>query len=202
QHWRRRAVGVAAVRAGERALDICAGTGDLALQLARAGAQVVAADFCAPMVARAARKGGALADVRARPRFLLADALALPFAAAAFDLCTVAFGIRNVQEPAAALRELARVCRPGGRIVVLEFCRPRTPLFAGAWSFYFHRLLPRLGRLLNGADNGAYRYLPESVRTFPEREAFLQLMVAAGLGRPRQTILSCGIAAIYRGEVG
>ncbi len=196
--WRRRTVAVAAVRDGEHVLDLCAGTGDLSLALARNGARVVGADFCAPMLRHALRKA---AGAPRPPRFLCGDAMALPFASAAFDLCTVAFGIRNVEDPVAALREMARVTRPGGRIVVLEFCRPRLPVVGGAYLFYFRRVLPRLGRWLTGTDNGAYQYLPDSVMTFPERGAFLELMRRAGLQAPRQVILSAGIAAIYRGEV-
>jgi len=199
QRWRRRAVAVAALRAGESVLDVCSGTGDLALLMARHGARVVGADFCAPMLRHARRKA---AGAEAPPRFLAGDALALPFANAAFDLCTVAFGIRNVEDPVAALREMARVTKPGGRVVVLEFCRPRVPLFAHAYLFYFRRVLPTLGRWISGASNGAYRYLPDSVMTFPERAAFLELMARAGLRAPRQAILSGGIAALYRGEVG
>ena len=198
--WRRRTVAVVDVRSGERGLDVCAGTGDLSLQLARAGAHVVGADFCAPMIVRADAKARAAGASR-QPRFLVGDALRLPFADATFDFCTVAFGIRNVQDPVAALREMARVTRPGGRVVVLEFCRPRVPLFAGAYLFYFRRVLPRLGAWISGARNDAYAYLPESVMAFPERAAFLHLMRDAGLRGATQKILSGGIAAIYRGEV-
>ena len=197
--WRRRAVALARVQPGERALDVCAGTGDLALQLAAAGARVVGADFCAPMLAQARRKAARRGD-RA-PRFLCGDALALPFGSRAFDLCTVAFGIRNVEDPVAALREMARVTRPGGRVVVLEFCRPRVPVLGSVYLFYFRRVLPRLGRWITGTANGAYQYLPDSVMAFPERAAFLELMLAAGLASPRLQILSGGIAALYRGEV-
>lgn len=197
--WRRRTVKVAAVRAGERALDVCAGTGDLSLALAQAGASVLGADFCAPMLQRADQKGAR--HGAGRPRFLVGDAMGLPFADHLFDLCTVAFGIRNVEDPTAALREMRRVTKPGGRVVVLEFCKPRLPILGSAYLFYFRRVLPRLGQLVNGSKNDAYQYLPDSVMAFPEREAFLQLMRDAGLQAPRQTILSCGIAAIYRGEV-
>lgn len=196
--WRKRTVAVAAVRPGERVLDVCAGTGDLSLELARRGATVVGADFCAPMLRHAQAKAAART---APPRFLAGDAMALPFAAATFDLVTVAFGIRNVEDPVAALREMVRVVKPGGRVVVLEFCRPRVPLLGRAWLFYFRKVLPRLGRFVNGVDNGAYQYLPDSVMTFPERAAFRELMARAGLRAPTQTILSGGIAAIYRGEV-
>jgi demethylmenaquinone methyltransferase/2-methoxy-6-polyprenyl-1,4-benzoquinol methylase len=200
RRWRRRAVAIAGVRPGERALDVCAGTGDLAWLLARAGACVVATDFCAPMLVRAVRKGGALRGSSA-PHWALADSQRLPFADGSFDLCTVAFGIRNVEDPLLGLRELARVTRPGGRVVVLEFCRPRTPVLAGVYRFYFHAVLPRLGRLVAGAKSDAYSYLPASVETFPERQQFCDLMRAAGLVRPQATILSCGIAAVYRGEL-
>lgn len=197
--WRRRTVAVAGVTPGERALDVCAGTGDLSLALAGAGARVVGADFCAPMLdlarGKAARCAGEV------PRFLCADALALPFPDASFDLATVAFGIRNVSDPEAGLRQMARVVRPGGRVVVLEFSRPRVPLLGGAYLFYFRRILPVLGRWISGTDNGAYGYLPDSVMAFPERGAFLDLMTRAGLQRPAMTLLTGGIAAIYRGEV-
>lgn len=203
--WRRRTVAFAGVRPGERALDVCAGTGDLTIALQRAGARAIGADFCTPMLARATTKAAGLSaptdrDRRA-PLFLAGDALRLPFADASFDLATVAFGIRNVADPVAGLREMARVVRPGGRVVVLEFCRPRLPLLGAAYLFYFRRILPRLGQWISGADNGAYDYLPASVLAFPERGAFLDLMTAAGLVRPRQRILTGGIAALYRGEV-
>ncbi|HLQ36284.1 MAG TPA: ubiquinone/menaquinone biosynthesis methyltransferase [Planctomycetota bacterium] len=198
QWWRRRAVAVAAVQPGERVLDVCAGTGDLTLLLARAGAQVIGADFCVPMLTRACSKAGGRG---ARPWFVGADALALPFAAARFDVATVAFGIRNVADPVAGLAELARVVRPGGRVIVLEFCRPRVPVLGSAYLFYFRRVLPTLGRLVAGVDAGPYQYLPDSVLAFPEREAFQELMVRAGLLRPTVHLLSGGIAAIYRAEV-
>ena len=196
--WRRRTVRAVGLRAGERGLDACTGTGDLALALQRAGARVVGADFCAPMLARARAKTAPRPD---GPRWVAADTLALPFPPASFDFATVAFGIRNVADPRAALRELARVVRPGGRVVVLEFSKPRVPLLGAAYRFYFRRVLPRLGALVAGARNGAYRYLHDSVMAFPEREQFLALMREAGLGACRMRLLTGGIAAVYRGEV-
>lgn len=199
--WRRQAVRLAGVVRGERGLDCCAGTGDLSNALQRAGAQVVGTDFCAPMLVVAERKAGAVAAGADRPRFLAADTLALPFPGAAFDFATVAFGIRNVSDPVAGLREMARVVRPGGRIVVLEFCKPRVPLLGRLYRFYFRSVLPKLGGWISGARNGAYQYLHDSVMAFPERGDFLALMERAGLQRPRMRLLTGGIAALYRGEV-
>ncbi len=198
--WRRQTVRMTGVAPGERGLDVCAGTGDLTLALRRAGAQVVGADFCVPMLVRALAKCD-----RRRPtgaRFVAADALALPFVDATFHFATVAFGIRNVADATAGLREMARVVRPGGRVVVLEFARPRVPVLGSAYRFYFARVLPALGRWISRAKNDAYRYLHDSVMAFPERDQFLDLMRAAGLRSPRLQLLTGGIAAIYRGEVG
>ena len=196
--WRHQAVTMTQVVRGERGLDVCAGTGDLSIALQRCGAEIIGADFCAPMLKRAAAKDPQRA---ARPRFLAADALALPFGDAVFDFATVAFGIRNVSDPRAALREMARVVRPGGRVVVLEFCKPRFPLLASAYRFYFRFVLPVLGSWICGTKNGAYRYLHDSVMAFPERHEFLLLMREAGLQSPSMRLLTGGIAALYRGEV-
>jgi demethylmenaquinone methyltransferase/2-methoxy-6-polyprenyl-1,4-benzoquinol methylase len=198
--WRKRAVALAGIQPGERALDVCSGTGDLSLALARAGAVVTGSDFCPEMLSHAARKVEGWPGPHV-PRYLVADTLSLPFPDASFDLCTVAFGIRNVADPEGGLREMARVVRPGGRVLVLEFCKPRVPLLAQAYLFYFRRILPLVGRVVSGTDNGAYHYLPDSVMKFPERAEFLALMERAGLRDPRMTLLTGGIAAIYRGEV-
>ena len=195
--WRRQAVRLTAVRAGERGVDVCAGTGDLSFALQRAGARVVGTDFCAPMLVRAAAKS----SHGSSPRFLAGDALELPFADGSFDFATVAFGIRNVSDPGAGLREMARVVRPGGRVVVLEFTRPRVPVLGSLYRFYFRRVLPKLGGWISGARSGAYRYLHDSVMAFPEREDFLALMRTAGLEAPSMRLLTGGIAALYRGEV-
>lgn len=200
--WRRQAVRLVRVVPGERGLDVCSGTGDLSVALHRAGAAVIGTDFCAPMLGIAAKKSNStLAGATAGPRFLAADTLALPFATGSFDFATVAFGIRNVSDPVAGLREMARVVRPGGRVVVLEFCKPRVPLLGSFYRFYFRSVLPRLGGWISGAKNGAYRYLHDSVMAFPERAEFLDLMQQAGLQKPRMSLLTGGIAALYRGEV-
>jgi len=199
--WRRQAVRLTRVQPGEHGLDVCAGTGDLSLALQRAGAKVIGTDFCMPMLAIADAKNATHAADVPSPRFLAADTLALPFRDGAFDFVTVAFGIRNVSDAIAGLREMARVVRSGGRVVVLEFCKPRLPLLGFAYRFYFRNVLPRLGGWISGAKNGAYRYLHDSVMVFPEREAFLALMTEAGLVQPRVHLLTGGIAALYRGEV-
>jgi len=202
--WRRQTVRMVGVVPGERGLDVCAGTGDLSFALQRAGAQMVGADFCAPMLTRARQKGrpvGDAAATEAGPCFLAADTMSLPFPDHSFDFATVAFGIRNVSDPQLGLREMARVVRPGGRVVVLEFAKPRVPLLGSAYRFYFRRVLPKLGAWISGAKNHAYQYLHDSVMAFPERERFLALMRDAGLGSPRQRLLTGGVAAVYRGEV-
>lgn len=194
--WRRAVVRLAGLQPGERVLDACTGTGDLAVAIARAGGTVTGTDFCPEMLRHAVSK----ARPGVEPRFLAADTLRLPFADGAFDLATVAFGIRNVADPIAGLKELARVVRPGGRVLVLEFSKPKLPLVRGAYLFYFRRILPRLGAWITGDRAGAYDYLPASVMSFPERAAFLELMVEAGLDSPRHRSLSCGIASLYRAE--
>lgn len=196
--WRRHVVRAAGVGPGASVLDVCCGTGDVAFALRAAGAEVVGVDFCAPMLAPAKAKGHATQ----RPRFVAGDALALPFADGMFDAVTVAFGIRNVADPRAGLREMARVCRPGGRVVVLEFCRPRAPVFGALYRGYFRNVMPRVGAWLSGDREGAYRYLQETVEAFPEREAFLALMREVGLCNVGFTEVSCGIASVYRGVTG
>ena len=133
--------------------------------------------------------------------FVVADAMDLPMPDDSFGFATVAFGIRNVADPVVALREMGRVVRPGGRVVVLEFCKPRMPVFAQLYGFYFRQVLSRLGKWICGNRGDAYRYLHDSVQAFPERTEFLDLMREAGLESPRMRLLSGGIAAIYRAEV-
>jgi len=200
--WRRRARRLLAPRAGERILDVCCGTGDVALGLRDAvgpRGRIVGADFCAPMLALAATKAGRLA-ARAPLLFVRADALALPFADGAFDAAVVAFGIRNVDDPVRGLREMARVVRPGGRVVVLEFGRPEAPVLAPLYRWYSRVVIPRVGALVSG-DRAPYEYLPRTSAAFPSGAAFTALMREAGLASPRALPLTLGVAFAYRGEV-
>lgn len=203
RHTVRRALEPFVAGQDAQVLDLCSGTGDLALAFAAKGCSVIGADFCPEMLEIGERKRRAAKRAQGL-RFLAADAQALPFEDDRFDLATVAFGIRNVQDPQRGLAEMRRVVRPGGKVFVLEFSRPRTPVFGPAYMWYFQNVLPRMGSLLSrGSRNSkAYEYLPESVLEFPDREDFVSLMQAAGLSDCRYRLLSFGIAALYEGTVG
>jgi len=193
--WRRRSAVVLGLPPGAEVLDLCCGTGDQATALRRRGARVAAADFCVPMLAIARRKFAKTAPPR--PAALAADALALPFPDRHFAGATVSFGLRNVADLDAALRQLARVLRPGGKLVVLDATIPRRqPLKA----LYFLRLLPGIGRLLSPRGS-AYSYLTSSVVGFPQRQEFLDRMAAAGFTDLGWEDLSGGTVCIHRGRV-
>lgn len=189
QRWRR-LTAEAVVGPGDRVLDACCGTGDLALACARAGGRVTGLDFSERMLERARRKGPELEWVQG-------DLLALPFEDGAFDAVTVGFGVRNVEDVALAFRELRRVLEPGGRLAVLEITRPRGFLrhFYGLW---FDRVVPLLGRVLPGG--AAYTYLPASVRRFPGPEDLARLMREAGFADVRFRLFAGGIVALHTGD--
>jgi demethylmenaquinone methyltransferase/2-methoxy-6-polyprenyl-1,4-benzoquinol methylase len=210
--WRRKLARALVLPPGSRVLDLCCGTGDQALALRRPGVEIVAADFCLPMLALAAPKfraasrtagrttGGPAGGIRAGvPATLNADALALPFPDRSFHAATVSFGLRNVADLDRALAELARVLHPGGELGVLEFTVPAWHPLRGLYLFYFQHLLPRVGSLLS-KDPTAYTYLPSSVLDFPQREAFAARLAAAGFESTTSTSLSGGILALYRGR--
>ncbi len=199
--WRERAADRAGLSPGDSALDLCCGTGDLALELrSRVGAtgRVVGADFSERMLelanAKAADRG--LADVT----FEWADALELPYSDASFDAVTVGFGVRNLADLDLGVGEMARVLKPGGRLVVLEITQPRRPPLSTFFSLWFDRLVPVLGRVAGDPD--AYAYLPESVRNFPPPEGLAAVMDRAGFEGIRYTILAGGIIAIHSGSRG
>jgi demethylmenaquinone methyltransferase/2-methoxy-6-polyprenyl-1,4-benzoquinol methylase len=198
--WRRRAVDMAGLRLGGRALDVATGTGDLALELAsRVGAdgEVVGTDFSERMLSLARRK----ADTAGLPRvrFELANALALPFAQGEFDAATVGFGARNFSNLERGLSEMARVVRRGGRVVVLEITTPQRPPLSTFFSLWFDRLVPLLGRV--AGDSDAYHYLPSSVRRFPHPSELAAVMSRCGLQEIRWVLTAGGIIAIHVGVV-
>ncbi len=192
--WRRRATRTLGLGDDARVLDLCCGTGDQAIALERRGARVTAADFCVPMLAIARHKYARLHGPA--PAGLAADALALPLPSAHFAGATVSFGLRNVADLDKALAELARVLRPGGKLVVLEFALPRGRAAKALYLFYFTRILPWIGRLLSPRGS-AYSYLPNSVVEFPQREAFLERMRSAGLEDARCEELTLGTVCLY-----
>jgi demethylmenaquinone methyltransferase/2-methoxy-6-polyprenyl-1,4-benzoquinol methylase len=183
-------------------LDLCTGTGDLALAYDRAGrgkVPIVGADFCHEMLVRAeakARRRGA----EGRIRFLEADAQHLPFPADHFQIATVAFGLRNVTDTDRGIAEMVRVTRPGGRVAILEFSRPRGRVLGSMYQFYFRRVLPWVGQAISRSRDNAYRYLPASVMEFPDGEALAERLRGHGLLEVRWHSLTLGIATLYVGS--
>ena len=198
RRWRSRAADLAAVGPGDRVLDVATGTGDLALELAQRvapGGEVVGSDFAEAMLERAREKAAGRPDVR----FEWGDALALDHPDDAFAAATVAFGARNFADLHRGLAEMARVVRPGGRVVVLEITTPQTPPLSWFYGLWFDRIVPGLGRLAGNED--AYSYLPNSVKRFPRPEGLAAAMDAAGLRDIRWLLTAGGIIAIHHGTV-
>jgi demethylmenaquinone methyltransferase / 2-methoxy-6-polyprenyl-1,4-benzoquinol methylase len=189
QRWRRRAV-EASVRPGDRVLDACCGTGDLAVAAVRAGGDVVGLDFSEAMLERARRKS---ADVE----WVRGDLLELPFGDGSFDAATVGFGVRNVADLERALSELRRVLRPGGRLAILEITRPRGVL-KPFFSVWFDRIVPLLGKALPGGK--AYTYLPASVKRFPGAEELVALLQRSGFSAVEFRLFGGSIVALHTGE--
>jgi len=192
--WRQRAADLAGLRPGDRALDVATGTGDLAIELARRVApdgEVIGSDFSTGMLDLARAKAPSL-------RWEWGNALELPYGDDAFAAATVGFGARNFSDLDRGLAEMARVVRPGGRVVVLEITTPQRPPLSTFFSIWFDRIVPTLGRL---ADSDAYTYLPSSVKRFPGPEALAARMAAAGLTDIRWILTAGGIIAIHAGTV-
>lgn len=204
--WRARAADFAGVGPGSRVLDVATGTGDLALELAQRvqpGGEVLGSDFSEGMLDRAREKAQTAATVGLR--FEWADVMSLPYADGAFDAVTVAFGARNFADLPRALAEMARVVRPGGRIVVLEITTPTRPPLSTFYRVWFDRLVPLLGRVavsgFGGSFAEAYAYLPSSVKRWPAPEALAAEMERAGLTDIRWMLTAGGIIAIHSATV-
>ena len=194
--WRRTTVRRAPPPAAGAILDVCTGTGDLALAYARTagpGVRIVASDFCRPMLDRGvekSRRAGLPIE------WVEADAQALPFPAASFDLVTVAFGLRNIADTARGLAEMARVTRPGGTLAILEFSLPRNPVVRAGYLWYFRRVLPAVGNAVARNASDAYTYLNRSVEEFPSGESLAALIRVAGFDRVDAVPLTFGIATL------
>ncbi len=185
-------------------LDLCTGTGDLALAYDRAAHRrlpIVGADFCHEMLVRAEAKTRRQ-RAAGRIRYVEADAQQLPFPDGTFQITCVAFGLRNVTDTDRGLAEMVRVTRPGGRVAILEFSKPRHWLFGRLYQLYFTHVLPTVGQLISRSKDDAYRYLPASVQQFPDGEALAQRLRGHGLRDVTWRPLTFGIATLYVGNKG
>jgi demethylmenaquinone methyltransferase/2-methoxy-6-polyprenyl-1,4-benzoquinol methylase len=197
KRWRRFVVGKVKDRLqpGSLTLDLCCGTGDLSLELGQF-AETFGVDFCHPMLTIGKEK------VRSSPNpisVVEGDALRVPLADCSFDVVTMAFGLRNLESIDGGLQEVLRVLKPGGRAAILEFSRPRLPLFRGLFESYFFNVLPRIGNAISGSSF-AYRYLPESVKRFPDQEGLAVALRTVGFCRVRYYNLFGGVAAVHVGD--
>ena len=199
--WKRAAVAAAQLGEGDRALDLCTGTADLALLMARQigpTGRVIGLDFNEAMLEIGKRKV-LRAGLPDRVTLTLGNALSLQFQDRSFDAVTVAFGVRNVADLGLVFREMWRVLKPGGRVVCLEFSQPTSAIFRWLYHLYSFWLLPYLGGIVSGDRTGVYHYLPASIREFPDQESLTHLMQAAGFDDVRYQNLTGGIVAIHRG---
>lgn len=203
-YWRSYTVRKVPPRGDAPILDVCTGTGDLAIAYWRAAGKripVVGTDFTPRMLELAREKFGRLKSgpEQSEIRFEWADTQQIPFDDDTFQIVSVAFGLRNVSDTRAGLREMIRVCRPGGRVAVLEFSNPTMPGLAGAYRWYFKNVLPRVGQLFARNSEQAYHYLPQSVGEFPCGPALCSIMEECGLANVTHRPLTFGIATLYVG---
>jgi demethylmenaquinone methyltransferase / 2-methoxy-6-polyprenyl-1,4-benzoquinol methylase len=207
KYWRRRAVSYLPVDASKNPdrrplLDVCTGTGDLALAIAKkvpSGVDVIGSDFCHAML-EIARDKNEKRNNGHGVEFIEADSQHLPFDDQTFQSVSVAFGLRNVADTNKGLAEMTRVCAAGGRVLVLEFSRPRLPVLKQGYNAYFRYVLPKIGQWMANNDKSAYQYLPESVKQFPDYEELASRMTAVGLINVQFQPLTFGVATIYWGD--
>jgi demethylmenaquinone methyltransferase / 2-methoxy-6-polyprenyl-1,4-benzoquinol methylase len=227
QRWRWSAVKLANVSPSDKIVDVACGTGDLTIKFAQmlflntdesdgysepCRGQIIGVDFTFPMLPVARKKAHKAwvcdeyfdvpSPVSKISIWLNGDAQSLPLSDSSVDIVSIAFGIRNVQDPAKALSEFRRVLRPGGRLIILEFSLPTNPILRGLYNFYFRQVLPRTATLISGDKTGAYKYLPESVNTFIGRQQMMEMMRAAGFEQVEQFPMTFGVCVCYRGVVG
>jgi demethylmenaquinone methyltransferase/2-methoxy-6-polyprenyl-1,4-benzoquinol methylase len=195
RRWKRQVVELAAPKPGERALYLCCGTGDLALALARRGADVVGLDFSEPMLKVATRRAGG----EKRVRFMAGDAQQVPFLDNSFDIVTIGYGLRNLTDWGQGLREMHRVARPGGRLLVLDFGKPDNPVWRSLYFGYLRLFVPCLGLLFCGSAS-AYAYILESLKHYPAQRGVAARMEELGLTRLRTLTLMGGVMSINYGE--
>jgi len=207
RYWRWRTVRSVPPRRGMKILDMCTGTGDLALAYHKAAggeAEIIGADFCHEMLTIGRQKALKLrvgkAGANGAVNFVEADAMRIPLDDDQFDIVSVAFGLRNVAETDAGLAEMVRVCKPGGHVAVLEFSTPEWQPFKAIYGWYFRNVLPKIGQLLARNAQSAYNYLPESVGEFPQGEQLAERMRAAGLTEVWYRGLTLGVATLYVGK--
>jgi demethylmenaquinone methyltransferase / 2-methoxy-6-polyprenyl-1,4-benzoquinol methylase len=199
RHWKRRLIKLARPRAGEQALDVCCGTGDLALALARRGVRVTAVDFSGPMLEVAeSRRVQAQSSTT---HYVRGDAQRIPFPNNSFDIVTVGYGLRNLASWETGLAEMHRVCRPGGRLLVLDFGKPENRLWRSIYFAYLRLFVPCLGRCLAGSA-AAYAYILESLHHYPAQQGVAARMRELGLGQVKIVILLGGVMTINYGEKG
>jgi demethylmenaquinone methyltransferase / 2-methoxy-6-polyprenyl-1,4-benzoquinol methylase len=201
KHWRNTVAKLVPPKPGQPILDLCTGTGDLAFTLDRAANKacaVTASDFSGQMLA-IARKKGERKRTTERIEFIQADAQHLPFQTDKYDLVTCSFGLRNITDTDLGLAEMVRVARPSGRVAILEFSKPRGRVLGPLYQWYFRRVLPRIGNLFAKNEDSAYKYLPESVLTFPDGEQLADRLRASGLMDVWHRPLTFGIATLYVG---
>lgn len=203
QAWRKLAVRQATIRPGDRVLDVACGTGDLTEAFANTQAsEVVGCDFTREMLEVARTKTSRLASsISSKIRYEEGDAQSLSFADASFDVVSIAFGIRNVEQPTKAIAEFRRVLKPGGRLIVLEFDRPTFRPIRWLNDLYCARVMPWTATLISGDKSGAYKYLPRSVGTFMSRAEMMQTLTKSGFASVMATPLTFGVCVCYRGDV-